>query len=280
MTTYINNDIETKSEEMSSFSGEVQNNTPEAHHKAISISLANVSDRLDEGHTDAETVRLMGQLKAALIAAVQGQSATPTSLLPGVPTPTSLLPGVPAPTPTSLIPGVPTPTDLSATIGFIHNKAAANKLFAWIRIYTLNALYTMPGSMLENSAAIQKYMTDGLNKLSESVMKDSQAWSDFGQAAMLQVEACLQYAIANPATNPDKTIDTGKQTGIINGLTTQFNLQNTSYQKNLELFSSLNDGINQTSTSTTQTQTLNNQNITQGPLAMITMLTQCWSVIA
>ena len=271
MTTCING-LEVK-QNKSSFSMEVQTNSPEAHHEAISIALANVSDRLDEGKTDAETVRLTGQLKAALIAAIQSQSATPTPLLPGVPTPSSLTP--PALTPTSFVPVAPTPTSLLETVGLIHNKAIANKLFAWIRIYTLNALYTMPGSMLENSAAIQKYMSDGLDKLSESVMKDSQAWSDYGQLCMSDVEKTIQNEMKNPTYS-----DTSKESGLVNNLTTQFNMQNTSYQKNLELFSSLNDGINQTSTSTTQTQTLNNQNITQGPLAMITMLTQCWSVIA
>ena len=226
-----------------------------------------------KGKTDVETLRLMGQLKAAIIAAVVSNSSTPTSLIPGAPTPTTLIPGVP--TPASFNPNGVTPTsaNIMPTIGLQHNKAAADKLFAWIKIYTLNALYTMPGSMLENSDAIQKYMTDGLNKLSEVVMKDSQAWSDYGQNCMKAVEIALDQAVAKP--NPDAPT----QSGIITNLTTKFNLMNTGYQKNLELFSSLNDGINQTSTTTTQTQTLNNQNITQGPLAMITMLTQCWSVI-
>jgi hypothetical protein len=112
-----------------------------------------------------------------------------------------------------------------------------------------------------------------LNKLSEVVMKDSQAWSDFGQACM----SLIQAAIVKESGSLD---DWNTKSMTIGKFTTDFNLHNTCYQKNLELFSSLNDGINQTSTSTTQTQTLNNQNITQGPLAMITMLTQCWSVIA
>jgi len=264
MTTYINNQSKIDESVLLSSTEAVKDTSPEALNDAISKALANVSDRLDEGHSDPETARLLGKLKAALVAT--GKSTTP--LLPGVPTPTI--------TPTSLIPGAgTTPTTFIPTVNLIHNKKdLEEKLFAWIRIYTLNAIYAMPGSMLENSNAIQQYMTDGLNKLSEVVMKDSQEWSDFGQACM----ALIQDAITAESTNP--VDDQNTRSMKIGTYTTSFNLQNTCYQKNLELFSSLNDGINQTSTSTTQTQTLNNQNITQGPLAMITMLTQCWSVIA
>jgi hypothetical protein len=263
MTTYINNQSKIDESVLLSSTEEVKDTSPEALNDAISKALANVSDRLDEGHSDPETVRLLGNLRAALVATAKG-NATPTSLIPGVPTPTSLIPDA-GTTPTTLIP----------TVSLIHNKKdLQEKLFAWIRIYTLNAIYAMPGSMLENSNAIQQYMTDGLNKLSEVVMKDSQEWSDFGQACM----TAIQTMIVTESKNPKD--DANTKSMIIGTYTTSFNLQNTCYQKNLELFSSLNDGINQTSTSTTQTQTLNNQNITQGPLAMITMLTQCWSVIA
>ncbi|HEV7737588.1 MAG TPA: hypothetical protein VGO47_09500 [Chlamydiales bacterium] len=262
MTTYINNEPKIDESVLLSCTGAEGDTSPEALNDAISKALANVSDRLDEGHSDPETVRLLGNLKTALVAT--GKSTTP--LLPGVPTPTL--------TPTSLIPGAgTTPTTLIPTVNLIQNKKdLQEKLFAWIRIYTLNAIYAMPGSMLENSNAIQQYMTDGLNKLSEVVMKDSQEWSDFGQACMTMI----QNVITNEANSKD---DQNTKSMLIGTYTTSFNLQNTCYQKNLELFSSLNDGVNQTSTSTTQTQTLNNQNITQGPLAMITMLTQCWSVI-
>lgn len=267
MTTYINNESKIDESVFLSSIEEMKDTSPEALNNAISKALANVSDRLDEGHSDPETIRLLGQLRSALVATAQGKSATPRPLLPGVPTPTL--------TPTSLIPGDDiTPTTLIPTVTLIHNKKdLEEKLFAWIRIYTLNAIYTMPGSMLDNSNAIQQYMTEGLNKLSEVVMKDSQTWSDFGQACM----TIIQGVITDEAGNGD---DQNTKSMKIGTYTTEFNLQNTCYQKNLELFSSLNDGINQTSTSTTQTQTLNNQNITQGPLAMITMLTQCWSVIA
>ncbi len=263
MTTYINNKSKVDESVLLSSTEAVKDTSPEALNDAISKALANVADRLDEGHSDPETARLVGILRSALVATAKS-NATPTSLIPGAPTPTSLIPGA-GTTPTTLIP----------TVNLIHNKKdLEEKLFAWIRIYTLNAIYAMPGSMLENSNAIQQYMTDGLNKLSEVVMKDSQEWSDFGQACM----TLIQDAITAESTNPGD--DQNTRSMKIGTYTTSFNLQNTCYQKNLELFSSLNDGINQTSTSTTQTQTLNNQNITQGPLAMITMLTQCWSVIA
>jgi len=261
MTTHINNDSKLNTSVLPYSSEDVKENSPEALNDAISKALANVSDRLDEGHSDPETARLLGQLRATLVAATKS-NATPTSWIPGVPTPTSLIPG-----------GGSTPTTLTPTLNLIGNKKELEeKLFSWIRIYTLNAIFSMPGSMLENSNAIQQYMADGLNKLSIVVMKDSQAWSDFGQACMI----AIQGAIATESTKQEDATVKSIQIGIY---TTSFNLQNTCYQKNLELFSSLNDGINQTSTSATQTQTLNNQNITQGPLAMITMLTQCWSVI-
>lgn len=262
MTTYINNKSKVDESILCPSTEAAKDTSPESLNDAISKALADVSDRLDEGHSDAETAHLLSKLKAALVATAKN-NATPTSLIPGVPTPTSLIPANDT-TPTTLIP----------TVNLIHNKKdLQEKLFAWIRIYTLNAIYAMPGSMLENSNAIQQYMTDGLNKLSEVVMKDSQAWSDFGQACM----SMIQSVITTEANSKD---DQNTKSLLIGTYTTSFNLQNTCYQKNLELFSSLNDGINQTSTSTTQTQTLNNQNITQGPLAMITMLTQCWSVIA
>lgn len=130
----------------------------------------------------------------------------------------------------------------------------------------------MPGTMLENSNAIQNYMNQGLNKLSEQVMQESESWSDYGQQMMSAIQASISILIT-------KGDDPNAQKQL-NSLTGQFNLQNTMYQSFLEKFSALNDGINQTTTTTTQTQTLNNQNISQGPLAMITMLTQCWSVIA
>jgi len=219
--------------------------SPEEHEERITLALEKVSDRLDEGHCDEETVKLVGELHTALI----GVLAEKTDLVPVDPDPEPVIP-------------IPLETTLSPQ----RKGEISRKLFAWIRLYTLNALFTMPGVMLENSSAIQAYIYNGLNRLSQAVMQSSQAWSDFGQASMAKIQEILQNVPAD-------------QTKRIGDLTTLFNMYNTSYQKNLELFGALNEGIAQTSSSTTQTQTLNNQNITQGPLAMLAMLTQCWAVI-
>jgi len=254
MTINIKNNSE---EKVSSISEDLKDPTMTADD-AVEQALNNVSDRLDEGKTDATTQKMVGDFLTVLIAANPDKAPVPTSLIPGVPTPTSLIPGPSNPA---------TPTAFIGTIGHLHKKDIQDKLFSWIRTYTLNAIFAMPGSMLQNSESIQNYMTQGLNKLSEEVMKDSQAWSKWGMDNMNLLEKVI--ATIDPSDTKD-----------LNNCTSLFNMLNTGYQKNLELFSSANDGINQTTTTTTQTQTLNNQNITQGPLAMLTMLMQCWSVAA
>lgn len=254
MTTYINNDSKVS---VSSTRDELKDNSVLATD-AVEQALNNVSDRLDEGKTDATSQKLLAQLLTTLVAANPDKAPIPTSLIPGVPTPTSLIPGPTNPA---------TPTAFVGTIGHLHKKEIQDKLFSWIRIYSLNALFAMPGTMLQNSEAIQTYMTQGLNKLAEEVMKDSQKWSDWGQQNM----DLLQKLISSIDPSDTKDLNTG---------TAQFNMLNTGYQKNTELYSAETDRINQTSTTTTQTQTLNNQNISQGPLAMLTMLMQCWAVAA
>ena len=240
-------------------SGLVSNNTSfhedasNEHVSAFLKALSTVSDKLDAGKCDAQTLREAQELQETVATLIQdGKPAPiPTRFL----TPTELNP-IPIALPTFLIP----------------------KLFGWIKIYGLNALYTMPGSMLNNTDAIQTYIADGLNKLSEVVMNDSQLWSAYGLSRLNAIQLDIQNltnTIAGAGDNPPT-----KLTTELNTATGAYNLENTYYQKNLELCSTTNTAINQTSSSTTQTQSLNNQNITQGPLAMMQILTAIWQTLA
>lgn len=225
-----------------------------ADFAAVMKALEDASNGLDAGKTDQETLDKANQLKTALTQFVANNgSIVPTDFA----MPTSLIGDKSTPAiPTVLIP----------------------KLFAWIKIYGMNALYTMPTSMLDNSVAIQSYIADGLNKLSETVMDNSQLWSAYGLARLNTIQQTIQHL------TDEITQDTGgkhpEYTTQLNTASNAFNLENTYYQKNLELCSTTNTGLNQTSSSTTQTQTLNNQNITQGPLAMMQTLVGIWQVIA
>jgi hypothetical protein len=204
---------------------------------AILSALAKASNSLDTGKLDDDAFQSANALKDVLILVLSDNSESTPAI------------------PTVLIP----------------------KLFAWVKIYGLNALYTMPGSMLDNSSAIQSYIADGLNKLSEVVMNDSQLWSAYGlqrlNVIQAEIETLTKQIVADKGTVPGESTQ-------LNTASNAFNLENTYYQKNLELCSTTNTGLNQTSSSTTQTQTLNNQNITQGPLAMMQILVGIWQVIA
>lgn len=65
------------------------------HKEAILGTFSAMADCLNEGSTGKEAQQLLSQFKSALITAIIGNQATPTSFIP---TPTSLIPGVPTPT--------------------------------------------------------------------------------------------------------------------------------------------------------------------------------------
>ncbi len=120
------------------------------------------------------------------------------------------------------------------------------------------ALWGMAGSMIANSDAIQKYIYDGLNVLSMAVMESSQAQSKYGIDKLNKDQIAIQTELNSGDDPTDKSMK-------INADTTTFNTDNTVYQQFLEWFNSMNDGINNTSSNTAQTQTQDMSNITQGP---------------
>lgn len=148
----------------------------------------------------------------------------------------------------------------------------ATTLFAWVKVYSSVALWSMASSMIGNSDAIQKYIYDGLNNLSLAVMRSSQVWSSWNIGKITADQKQIQDDLSISDPNERST--------RVNADTTTFNTDNTIYQQFLQWFNSVNDGINNTSSNTTQTQTQDNSNIQQGPVALLQMMANIWTVIA
>lgn len=147
-----------------------------------------------------------------------------------------------------------------------------NASFAWVKVYSMVALWSMANAMINNGNAIQEYIYNGLQQLSLAVMDTSKMWSTWG----INLISADQQKVQSDMNIQDPQ----QRSAQINVDTTTFNTDNTVYQQFLQWFNSMNDGINNTSSNATQTQTQDNSNITQGPCALLQTMTNIWTVIA